>query len=94
MMIKGAYKHYSCFSMLPIYHYPYVMNFETHMKPVLSIEAPVFAASGGVQALWSSLHRLCSGTPVVSIVVPFFGLTNSILRFLKGNPQKELQWRL
>ena len=32
--------------------------------------------------------------PIVSIVVPFFGLTNSILRILKGNPQKELQWRL
>ena len=26
--------------------------------------------------------------PVVSIVVPFFGLTYSILRILKGNPQK------
>ena len=24
----------------------------------------------------------------------FFGLTNSILRILKGNPKKELQWRL
>ena len=32
--------------------------------------------------------------PIVSIVVPFFGLTNSILRILKGNPKKELQWRL
>ena len=31
--------------------------------------------------------------PVVSIVVPFFGLANSILRILKGNPKKELQWR-
>ena len=30
----------------------------------------------------------------VSIVVPFFGLTNSILRIPKGNPKKELQWRL
>ena len=27
--------------------------------------------------------------PIVSIVVPFFGLTNSILRILKGNPKKE-----
>ena len=26
--------------------------------------------------------------PIVSIVVPFFGLTNSILRILKGNPKK------
>ena len=25
--------------------------------------------------------------PIVSIVVPFFGLTNSILRILKGNPK-------
>ena len=24
----------------------------------------------------------------------FFGLTNSILRILKGNPKKELQWRV
>ena len=28
--------------------------------------------------------------PIVSIVVPFFGLTNSICRI----PYKELQWRL
>ena len=35
-----------------------------------------------------------SKLPTVSIVVPFFGLTNSILRILKGNPKKELQWRL
>ena len=34
------------------------------------------------------------GLPIVSIVVPFFGFTNSILRILKGNPKKELQWRL
>ena len=33
-------------------------------------------------------------TPIVSIVVPFVGLTKSILRILKGNPKKELQWRL
>ena len=26
--------------------------------------------------------------PIVSIVVPFFGLTNSILRILKGSPKK------
>ena len=32
--------------------------------------------------------------PIVSIVVPFFGLTNSVLRILKGNSKKELQWRL
>ena len=25
--------------------------------------------------------------PIVSIVVPFFALTDSILRILKGNPQ-------
>ena len=31
--------------------------------------------------------------PVVSIVVPFFGLTKYILRIL-GIPKKELQWRL
>ena len=45
---------------------------------------------------------LCNGVgsrvegciPIVSIVVPFFGLTKSILRILKGNPKKELQWRL
>ena len=39
--------------------------------------------------------RLHNGNiPIVSIVVPFFGLTNSILRIPKGNPKKELQWRL
>ena len=32
--------------------------------------------------------------PIVSIVVPFFGLTNSTYRILKGSPKKELQWRL
>ena len=32
--------------------------------------------------------------PIVSIVVPFFGLANFILRILNGNPKKELQWRL
>ena len=31
---------------------------------------------------------------IVSIVVPVFGLTKSIFRTLKGNPKKELQWRL
>ena len=36
------------------------------------------------------LHDL----PIVSVVVPLFGLTISILRILKGNPKKELQWRL
>ena len=37
------------------------------------------------------IHRI----PIVSIVVPFFGLTNYfVLRILKGNPKKELQWRL
>ena len=42
------------------------------------------------------IHRLeDTGTlPIVSIVVPFFGLTNFILSILKGSPQKELQWRL
>jgi len=34
------------------------------------------------------------GLPIVSIVVPFFGLTNYILRNLQGIPKKELQWRL
>ena len=33
------------------------------------------------------------GLPIVSIGVPFFGLTIFILRILKGNPKKELQWR-
>ena len=28
--------------------------------------------------------------PLVSIVVPFFGLSNFILRILTGNPKKEL----
>ena len=35
-----------------------------------------------------------SGTPIVSIVVPFFGFTNCILRILRGTPKEELQWRL
>ena len=32
--------------------------------------------------------------PVVSIVVPFLGLTKYRFGILQGNPQKELQWRL
>ena len=32
--------------------------------------------------------------PIVSIVVPLFGVAKSILRILKGDPKKELQWRL
>ena len=52
----------------------------------------------GKSYIWdsSALLETCSvlDIPIVSIVVPFFGLTNSILRILKGNPKKELQWRL
>ena len=45
---------------------------------------------------WSRRSRLQSrhGIPRVSIVVPDFGLTIVILRILKGNPKKELQWRV
>ena len=32
-----------------------------------------------------------SAVPIVCIVVPFFGLTNAILRIPKGNPKKEVQ---
>ena len=32
--------------------------------------------------------------PIVSTVVPFFGLTKNLLRTLAGMPKKELQWRL
>ena len=31
---------------------------------------------------------------IVSVEVPFFGLTHSILRILNGSPKKELDWRL
>ena len=31
---------------------------------------------------------------IFSIVVPFFGLTDSILRIPKSRAKKELQWRL
>ena len=34
------------------------------------------------------------GLPIVSIVVPCFGVTKNIIRIQKGNPKKELQWRL
>ena len=52
-----------------------------------------------IAATWGSCEQPAFGRalrilPIVSIVVPFFGLTNSILRIPKGNPQKELQWRL
>ena len=48
-----------------------------------------------VQLSPDSRHPLCHcKVLIVSIVVPFFGLTNFILRILKGNPKKELQWRL
>ena len=40
------------------------------------------------------MRTLEPGIPIVSIVVPFFGLTNSRLGILTGNPKKELQWRL
>ena len=39
-------------------------------------------------------ETMCPDLPLVSIVVPFFGLTNSILGILKGIPKKELQLRL
>ena len=58
------------------------------------------SADSGVQA-WGRARRCYStgnvatwGSPIVSIVVPFLGLPKSILRILKGNPKKELQWRL
>ena len=41
--------------------------------------------------------RVCFGfgtVPIVSIVVPFSGLNNFILRTRKGSPKKELPWRL
>ena len=44
--------------------------------------------------LWLASGPHVDGTGTAhTIVVPFFGLTNSILRILKGNPKKELQWR-
>ena len=33
------------------------------------------------------------GLVIVSIVVPFIGLTIFMMRMQKGNPKKELQWR-
>ena len=50
---------------------------------------------------FKKLHAGCLGPrgrhedhtlPIVSIVVPFFGLTNLIIGI--RNPKKELQWRL
>ena len=38
----------------------------------------------GSVVTWGHLLQV----PVVSVVVPFFGLTSFILRILKGNPQK------
>ena len=40
------------------------------------------------------MHKEVKPLPIVSIAVPFSGLTNFVLRILKGNPEKELQWRL
>ena len=34
------------------------------------------------------IRRAYFGLPIVSIVVPFLGLTKSTLRILKGNPKK------
>ena len=44
----------------------------------------------------SSFPRSDTKLPIVSIVVPLFGLTSFIMvRILSGNPpKKELQWRL
>ena len=54
---------------------------------ILLVRFPRLCATGksgpGVLAISYSLH--CSS---------FFGLTSSILGILKGNPKKELQWRL
>ena len=51
----------------------------------------VFPIMGNAGFISSTVVPLLT---IVSIVVSFFGLTNSILRILKGNPKKELQWRL
>ena len=51
---------------------------------------------GGIRlgAVQGECRIRVQGLPIVSIVVLFFGLTSSILRILRGNPKKELQWRL
>ena len=47
-------------------------------------------------ALHASIRWFAKEVPIVSIVVPFFGLTNFciIKDPKKGNPRTELQWRL
>ena len=58
---------------------------------------PDHSGSKRVRNIGASCDIIASrqGTlPIVSFVVPFFGLTKSILRILKGSPKKELQWRV
>ena len=43
---------------------------------------------------WEFPGTFSASSSWMAIVVPFFGLTNSMLGILKGNPKKELQWRL
>ena len=58
----------------------------------MSSKVSVFPATGVFGTL--GLARAFWALPMVSIVVPFFGSTNFILRILNGSPKKELQWRL
>ena len=45
-------------------------------------------AVGRGGSLGSEVRGFPDIVPIVSTVVPFFGLTHSIFRSLKGNPQK------
>ena len=49
----------------------------------------VLDGSAGLHGLeFGAVQFAAYSIPIVSIVVPFFGLTISTLRILKGNPQK------
>ena len=56
-----------------------------------------FGVQAAIALLLVVLYGACgvfTTLPIVSIVVPFVGLTNFVSRILKGNPNKELPWRL
>ena len=52
----------------------------------------VYKRKGVIVQVWGMLASVC--IPIVSIVVPFLVYNQYyILRILKGNPNKVLQWR-
>ena len=73
---------------------------DSFFRHVVALDSSTQVSGRGPKTGWVSTKASCKNrfgvcmAPIVSIVVPFFGLTSSILRILNCNPKKELQWRL